>query len=184
MTDQFDRPSPVEIHNAVAQLSEFVRNEARTTATELGFGWRPASRGPADLPELQAEFRSCHSSGLPLRVLRGFSEATVFDRPPTNHAMRFINGTRHVWLSADFTTEAELEVASCHLARAKSEGLSPGSLEFALLQADTVGQTLYIARTKQFVVNQLAFALDCIRFDFDTAVEREVNRRLCLGTAS
>jgi len=184
MTDHFNRPSPAEIHNAKERLSAFVRSEARTTANELGFGWRPASRGPGDLPELQAEFRACHSSGLPLRVLRGFSEMTVFDGASTNHSMRFVHDTRHVWLSADFTTEAELEVASCHLARAKSEGLVPGSLEFALLQADTVGQTLYMARTKRFVVNQLAFALDCIRLDFDAAVDREVDRRLCLGTAS
>jgi len=165
-------------------LSGFVRSEARNAADELGFGWRPAARAPADLEELRTEFRACHASGLPLRVLRGFSDKTVFDSPATNWAMRYVHDTRHVWLSADFTTEAELMVASCQLARAKAEGLTPGSLAYALLLADTVGQTLYVARTGRFVVFQLDFAVDCVRHDFDEAMGREINRTLVAGSAS
>lgn len=176
--------SDTELAEARLALSCFVRQEARRTAGELGFGWRPAERAPSDLEDLTREFRSCQASGLPLRVLRGFSDGTVFDSPATNWAMRFVHDTRHVWLGADFSTEAELLVASCHLARARDEGLPVGSLPYVLLMADTVGQTLYVARTGRFVVHQLDFALDCVRFDFDTAVRREAERFVVDGTAS
>ena len=180
------RPGPAasELLAARLELSLFVRLEARRASQELGFSWRPATKAPSGLEELQTEFRACHHSGLPLRVLRDFSDETVFDSPSTNWAMRFWHDTRHVWLGADFSTEAELAVASCHLARAKTEGLGPGSLPYALLLADSVGQTLYIARAHRFVVHQLAFALDCVRYDLDTAFEREINRSLIEGSAS
>lgn len=178
------RPGAKDLTTARTALSRFVRHEARRTATELGFGWRPAPRAPSSLEELQAEFRACHASGLPLRVLRDFSDDTVFDSPSTNWAMRFVHDTRHIWLGIGFTTESELAVASCHLARAKAEGLGPGTLPYALLLADTTGQTLYVARTHRFVVHQLAFALDCIHYDLDAAVEREVNRSMVEGSSA
>lgn len=175
MTDN-SRPAASGVWAAQLDLSQFVLSEAQRTADELGFGWRPAARAPASLSELQAEFKACLATGLPLRVLRGFSETTVFGRPATNWAMRFVHDTRHVWLGADFSTESELEVASCHLARAKAEGLAPGTLPYGLLLADTVGQTLYVGRTGRFVVHQLTFALDCLVYDFDSAVTREMER--------
>ncbi len=184
MTNNSNELSDAELWTARLHLSKFIRSEARHTASELGFGWRPTPTAPSDLDALRAEFQACHASGLSLRVLRDFSDVTIYDRPATNWAFRYVHDTRHVWLSADFSTEAELAVASCHLARAKAEGLGPGSLEYALLLADTVGQTLYTARTHRFVVNQLQFALDCIRFDFDTALEREARWSLVQGTAT
>ena len=180
-------PAPIadaELMSARLALSRFVQREADRTAGELGFGWRPAERAPADLEELTAEFRACQASGLPLRVLRGFSENTIFDGEATNWAMRYLHDTRHVWLGADFSTEAELLVASCHLARARDAGLPVASLPYALLLADTVGQTLYVARTGRFVAHQLAFAVDCVRLEFDAAVRREVERSVVEGTAS
>lgn len=183
MTDM-PRPLAAEVLAARCELSQFVRAEARRAAGELGFGWRPAVRAPSGLAELTAEFRACHASGLPLRVLQGHSTGTVYDGPSTNWAMRFVHDTRHVWLGAGFTTEDELAVASCHLARAKAEGLGPGSLAYGLLLADTVGQTLYVARVQRFVVHQLAFALDCICHALDTAIERERQRSLVEGAVS
>jgi hypothetical protein len=177
-------PSRAELRLARLRLSSFVREEASATARELGFSWRAADTTPHGLDGLTDELRSCHRSGLPFRVLSEFSDDTVFDSAPTNHAMRFWHDTRHVWLGADFSTDAELEVASCHLARSKAEGLGPGSLEYGLLLADTFGQTLYVARTRRFVNHQLQFALDCLSFDFDTAVEYEVKRSLIEGSAS
>lgn len=184
MTNDSNEFSDKELWTARLRLSKFIRSEAKRTEAELGFGWNPASIAPSDLDSLRAEFQACHVSGLPLRVLRDFSDITIYDRPETNWAFRYMHDTRHVWLLADFSTEAELAVASCHLARAKAEGLSPGSLEYELLLADTVGQTLYMARSHRFVINQLQFALDCIRFDFDTALEREARLSLIQGSAT
>jgi hypothetical protein len=173
-----------EIELARFNISAFVRSEAKRTADELGFGWRPAEITPSGLGGLQAEFRACHKIGLPFRVLGGFSEDTIFDGPSTNWAMRFWHDTRHVWVSADFSVEDELEIASCHLARARDEGIGPGTLEYALLLADTVGQTLYIERTHRFVAHQLVFALDCVQLGIDEAIARERCRSLVEGSAS
>ena len=116
-------------------------------------------------------------------MLEQHSEDVIFTSPSVNWAMRFWHDTRHVWLSSDLTTEGELAVAACHLARARSEGLRRGSLEYGL-QADTVGQTLFVARTHRFVVHQLQFAIDCARLSFDQAIEREVLRHTVEGTAA
>jgi hypothetical protein len=177
-------PTPNELRSARARLSLFVQGEATTTAEELGFGWRPAQITPQGLDGLTEEFRSCHVTGLPFRVLRDYSDDTIFVSAAVNHAMRYWHDTRHLWLGADFSTEAELAVASCHLARAKAVGFGPGSLEYALLQADTVGQTLFVAKTNRFVYHQLSFALDCVRLSLDQAIERELLRNTIEGTAT
>jgi hypothetical protein len=176
--------TPAELRLARSRLSLFVQSEATATANELGFGWRAAPIAPSGLDGLTEEFRSCYRSGLPFRVLQDFSEDTIFNSASTDWAMRFWHDSRHVWLGADFSTEGELQVASCHLARARAQGFGRGSLEYALLLADTVGQTLYLARTKSFVVQQRPFAIDCVCFDFDTAVEKEIQRSLFEGSAS
>jgi hypothetical protein len=155
--------TPGELRFARSRLSLFVQSEAVATANELGFGWRAAAITPSGLDGLTEELRSCHRSGLPFRVLQDFSENTIFNSASTNWAMRFWHDTRHVWLGADFSTEGELQVASCHLARARTQGFG---------------------RTKRFVVQQRQFAIDCVRFDFDTAVEQEIQRSLVEGSAS
>lgn len=158
------------------RLSAFVRREATRTANELGFGWRPATVTPSGLDGLRSEFRSCRQTGLPFRVLREFSDDTIFVGQSTNWAMRFWHDTRHVWLGADFSTEAELQVAECHLRRARDEGFGYGSLEHQMLLADTVGQTLYVARTSRFVTHQLDFVLDFVTFGIDMATRLELKR--------
>lgn len=177
-------PTPDELSEARAQLSCFVQAQATVTAQELGFGWRPAHVTPHGLDGLVEEFRSCHVSGLPFRVLKDHSEDTIFTSPSVNWAMRFWHDTRHVWLRANFSTAAELAVASCHLARAKAEGLGPGTLAYGLLTADTVGQTLFVARTHRFVAHQRDFAIDFVRLGLDGAIEREVLWNTVEGTAS
>jgi hypothetical protein len=167
-----------EVLHAQADLSDFVRSEPAQTAAELGFGWRPAELAPSGLDELTAEFRACHLSGLPIRVYRHASDDTVYDRPETNWAFRFLHDSRHVWIGADFSIAAELDVASCHLARAKASGIAPGTLAFNLLLADTVGQTLYAAQTQRFVQHQLRFALDCVTGGLDEAIAREIHSNL------
>jgi hypothetical protein len=164
--------SDPEIDLARLRLSTFVRGEARRTANELGFGWRPATITPSGPEGLRTELQTCHKTGLPFRVLRDFSHDTIFDGPATNWAMRFWHDTRHVWLGADFGLDDEMLVASCHLARAREEGLGPGTLEYSLLFADTVGQTIYVDRTHSFVIRQLDFALDYLHMGLDAAIER------------
>ena len=168
--------SSLDVSMARMRVSEFVRVEARTASDELGFGWRPAEITPQGLDEMKAELQSSHRTGLPFRVLGAFSDSTIFDSPETNLAMRFWHDIRHVWLGADYSVDDELEVASCHLARAKAAGFGLGSTEYRLLYADTVAQTLFTAQFHCFVVDQRRFAMDYAEHGFDAAIEREVIR--------
>jgi hypothetical protein len=173
-----------EVELARTRLSAFVRSEAERTANELGFEWRPADLAPMGLEMLTTELRSSHLSGLPFRVYGGFSDDTVYDTKETNLAFRFWHDTRHVWLGADFTPDAELEVASCHLAQAKAAGFERRSIEFQLLYADTAGQTLFTSQAHRFVVHQRQFALDYVRGGLDFAIEHELRATLIAGTVA
>jgi hypothetical protein len=93
-----EQQHPAELRMARLRLSVFVRHEASATAEELGFGWRATSLTPHGLDGLTAELRSCHATGLPFRVLKEFSDDTIFTSASTNWAMRFWHDTRHVCL--------------------------------------------------------------------------------------
>lgn len=162
--------------SARINLSQFVLTEARRTANELGFGWRAAVLAPTGLDEATEELRACHVIGSSFRVYAGASDDTIYDCPETNYAYRFWHDTRHVWLGADFSADAELAVASCHLAQAKTEGFGLGTIEYQLLYADTVGQTLFMAQCHRFVENQRQFALDVVDLGMDAAITGELLR--------
>jgi hypothetical protein len=166
----FDAP---EISLARINLSSFIEKLAAETAEELGVGWRASPCAPSSLAELTAEFRSCQFSGLPVRISSLYCDSTIYVSPATNQAFRFVHDSRHVFLQAGFETEPELLVASCHLARLKRAGFGPDSIEFRLLYADTVGQTLFLAETGRFVADQQRFALRCLNLPLAAAIAAE-----------
>lgn len=168
--------------SARINLSQFVLTMVRRTATELGFGWRATALAPSGLEQATEELRACHLIGSPFRVYAGASDDTIYDCPETNYAYRFWHDTRHVWLGADFSADAELEVASCHLAQAKGAGFGLGTIEYQLLYADTVGQTLFMAQSHRFVENQRQFAFDVVERGVDEAIEEELLRIEGCGT--
>jgi len=156
-------------------LTAFIVKVAAETTAELGFRWRATDTVPTTLEDLTAEFRSSQITGLPIRVSSLHCTDTIYVDPIYNQAFRFVHDSRHVFLQAGFETEPELLVASCHLARLRHEGYRPETMEFRMLYADTVGQTLFTAETGQFVVNQLRFAVRCLDRPLQQAIKEEAS---------
>jgi len=163
-----------KIEQAQANLSIWIRDLAEETTAELGVRWRGARIAPQTLEAVVEEFRAAMLTGLPVRVSSRFCEQTIYQEPDDNVAFRFVHDSRHYFLRAGFETEPELLVASCHLARLRRAGYPPGSIEYRLLEADTVGQAVFVARTGRFVSNQRRFALHCLTSTFDEAITDEV----------
>ena len=159
-----------EIERARANLSIWIRDLAEETAAEFGVRWRGARIAPQTLEAVVAEFRAAMLTGLPVRVSNRFCEQTIYQEPDDNVAFRFVHDSRHYFLKAGFETEPELLVASCHLARLRRAGYPYGSIEYRLLEADTIGQALFVARTGRFVSNQRRFALRCLTGLIDEAI--------------
>lgn len=169
-----DRSAPAaEIRLARLNLTKWIRSLATETASELGVTWRGSPCSPLSLRGIVDEFRAAIVTGLPVRVSDRYCERTIYVRPEDNIAFRFVHDSRHFFLGAGFTTEAELLVASCHLARLQADGFGPDSIEHRLLYADTVGQTLFLAETGSFVSNQVRFALRCLEGSVQQAIAAE-----------
>lgn len=162
-----------EIEQARGNLSRWVVELAQETAEELGVRWRGTRIAPQTLDGVVAEFRAAMLTDLPVRVSNRFCEQTIYLSPADNVAFRFMHDSRHYFLRAGFETEPELLVASCHLARLRRAGYPPGSIEHRLLEADTIGQALFVARTGRFVSNQLRFGLRCLSRSLDEAIAEE-----------
>ena len=162
-----------EIEQARGNLSRWVAELAHETADELGVRWRGARIAPQTLDGVVAEFRAAMLTDLPVRVSDRFCEETIYLSPADNVAFRFVHDSRHYFLRAGFETEPELLVASCHLARLRRAGYPSDSIEHRLLEADTIGQALFVARTGRFVSNQLRFGLRCLSRSLDEAIAEE-----------
>lgn len=162
-----------QIQLARINLTEWINYSAGETADELGVTWRGSPCAPSSLLEVIEEFRAGTLTGLPVRIFNRFCDNTIYVTPEDNVAYRFVHDSRHVFLQAGFDTEAELLVASCHLARLAHCGYGPETIEYRLLYADTVGQVLFTAKHRSFVANQLRFALRCLDRDVHQAIAEE-----------
>ena len=162
-----------EINQARENLSRWIMELADETAEELGVRWRGARIAPQTLDGVVAEFRAAMLTDLPVRVSNRFCEQTIYLSPAYKVAFRFVHDSRHYFLRAGFETEPELLVASCHLARLRRAGYPPGSIEHRLLEADTIGQALFVAGTGLFVSNQLRFGLRCLSSSLAEAITEE-----------
>ncbi len=167
-----------EIEQARGNLSRWILELAHETADELGVRWRGARIAPQTLDEVVDEFRAAMLTGLPVRVFNRFCDQTIYLSPTDNMAFRFVHDSRHYFLRAGFETEPELLVASCHLARLQRAGYPTRSIEHRLLEADTIGQALFVARTGHFVGNQLRFGLRCLNSSIDEAIAVEAAAEL------
>jgi hypothetical protein len=161
------------LDRARRNVSRIVMAQARMRRERVGFGWRPADTAPSDYGALLREFAACETSGLPLRVSNRHSDATIYDCPETNLAMRFWHDTGHVLFGLSFELDDELELADHHLEAVRGEGFGPDTMEHQLLHADTFGQTFFQLCTGLFVGDQVRFDTNCTLFGVEEAVARE-----------
>ena len=92
-------------------------------------------------------------------------------------AFRFWHDFTHVRLGRGFDLDGEVEVATSQLDVLDAAGFRPGSLEFELFHADTLGQTISGVATGDFPSNQLCFARLSIESSLTFAIRTEMEQR-------
>ncbi|KXP06891.1 hypothetical protein [Tsukamurella tyrosinosolvens] len=89
---------------------------------------------------------------------------------------RFAHDVSHVLKGLSFSGEDELELAAWHLEDLASVGFGPDSLEYALFEADLVGNVLLVSLAKRFAFNQLEFVLGIVEHGLPAGLKAEIQR--------
>lgn len=171
-----DESIPSEVTEARRLLCRFVWHQARLRSVEVGFGWRAVPDAPGTPEQLLAAFAHSARTKEAFPVSSLFSDSTIYDRPETNYAFRFWHDGLHVELGLGFDLVSEALLGVAHLDVLRACGHDEQSIAFQLLMADTIGQARCIAEMGAFPVDQLRFALDCLRLGVDGGIEREAER--------
>jgi hypothetical protein len=143
---------------ARANLRRFVLIEAAAMAQVVGFRWRGDPHAPTDYRTLLQAWVRCQLTGKPLPVSDEHSEHTIYGDDEGNIAFRFWHDVTHVRLDEAFDLDGEIAVAQAQLDVLAAAGFERGSLEYELLHADTLGQTVCGAATGGFPADQICFA--------------------------
>jgi hypothetical protein len=169
------RTSTIDV--ARTRLNRFVVAQARVMRDLAGFGWRGDPRAPGDYRSLtEASVRS-QLSGAPLPVSDANSEHTIYGGRRGNLAFRFWHDLTHLRLGRGFDLDGEIEVANAQLEVVRAVGFGPGSLEFELLRADTLGQTVCSAATGDFPADQMCFVRLSVGSTMSLAIRDEMRKR-------
>jgi hypothetical protein len=161
---------------ARANLRRFVLIEAGATAQMVGFGWRGDPDAPVDHRSLLRAHARSLLTGEPLPVSDEHMERTIYVDGRGNLAFRFWHDITHLRLGHGFDLDGEIEVSRAHLDVMAAAGFPPGSLEFELLHADTLGQTLCGAATGRFPTDQICFARLSLTSTLALAIRTELHR--------
>jgi hypothetical protein len=169
-------PAPT-LKSARESLSAFVVRQAEEAAEHEGFGWHASELAPSTYEAVRREYRGSQLSGLPYRVSSLHCENIIFTSPEANHAMRFWHDMEHVRQRMTFDAEDEMVLGIHHLQVLRVAGFGPGTIEFRLLHADTIGQTLCGAMFGSFPHDQLRFAALAVTAGLDVALADEAIHR-------
>jgi hypothetical protein len=172
MMQRFRRLSLPE---ATRRYSELVSAISSQSAEAVGFGWRASSVAPSSLAEVQFEARLSRATGLPFRVSSLHCDQVVLSAS-VNQAFRFWHDMTHLQVGTSFDTVGEIEVGQRQLEQFEQLGVSPRSLVWRLLFADTIGQTRCVSMISRFPYNQRRFTLDYLYYGLDTAIRMEAAR--------
>lgn len=147
-------PGSATVRQVSLNLGTVVLAQASAMHDVLGFGWIGRADAPSTFPALQRAFVASQASGCPLPVSNQNSGSTIYDDVEPNLAFRFWHDATHVLLDCGFDLDSELTVAVAHLDVLRAYGFGPGSMEHALLHADTVGQAICVATVGAFPEDQ------------------------------
>lgn len=142
---------------ARSRLSLIVQEAAAQLRDDYGFGFTAVDTAPSTLQELSHQWQRCRVYKEPFPVWAGASDNTIYLRPEDNHAFRFWHDHLHVTRGLGMSLSDELAVSVLHV-QYVDLAYGKGSIEAALMAADTAGQALYYMVHGEHVPNQLQFA--------------------------
>jgi hypothetical protein len=163
--------------DARTNLRRFVLIEAGAAAQMVGFRWRGDPHAPADYRALLLAYARSRLTGAPLPVSDEHIESTIYGDGDGNLAFRFWHDVTHLRLGHGFDLDGEIEVARAQLDVLAAAGFPPGSLEFELFHADTLGQTLCGVATGHFPTDQICFARLSLTSTLAWAIRDQLHRR-------
>lgn len=159
---------------ARAELSQFARDVAVRTSSEVGFGWRADSSAPLTYVDLRAAYASCSEShdALPVRPVSAHDDL-LDDK--SELAMRFWHDASQVRRNQSRRLVDETDLGLWQVAIATEQDLGP--LAVRLLEADVTGCPLLYGATCLRPISRLRFALDAITFGIADAICLEQERQ-------
>jgi hypothetical protein len=153
---------PSDFNIARESLTSYVLHKAHNIRGLFGFSYWPEKDAPGTFEELQKVFQHSLINQCHMPVYSGGSTKTIYTSAEGNYAFRFWHDVLHCVHNLDFSYEGESAVAMLHLMDiGKRFGFD--SLEFLLMQADTIGQVEYFRENQAFIDDQLSFALEYIK---------------------
>jgi hypothetical protein len=175
-----NRPAAISpagsFETARANLRRFVLIQAGALAQMVGFGWRGDPQAPADYRSLLQAYARSQLTSAPLPVSAEHTQRTIYGDDEGILAFRYWHDVTHLRLGRGFDLDGEIEVANTHLDVLNAAGFKPGSLEFELLHADTLGQTLCGAATGGFPADQICFARLSLTSSLTWAIRNQLER--------
>lgn len=148
--------TPETFAKARANLSMFILKKADQVQRNVGFGYRDVPDAPNNYADLLTAWRKSKQTGLALPVWDGGSDKTVYDNPGVNFAFRFWHDSLHCMHGLTFKTSDEITIGIMQTADV-SAYFGADSIESKIMYADTVLQSQYYQRHKEFVNDQYAF---------------------------
>jgi len=147
------------IELARANLSKLVIEQANNIKRALGVNYEERIDAPSTYENMCDNWNDAKLNKCPVYVYSEACDNVIYLSKEANWAFRFWHDYLHYYWSKDFSYDSEIFVGNVQCAIvAQQFGL--GSLEYQLMQADTVGQVNYYQATSSFVENQLQFAID------------------------
>lgn len=159
---------------ACTNLSQFMLVQASASAQLAGFGWEGSAAAPETHWGLLRAFVRCQVTGRPLPVSDRDCDRTIYGGRDGNLAFRFWHDVTHVRLARGFDLDSEIAVGNAQLDVLRAAGFPPGTLEYELLHADTVGQTICGAATGDFPADQTCFARLSLASSLELAIRAQL----------
>lgn len=160
---------------ARANLTRIITFAAYERAAAHGFGWEAVPDAPSSYDDLMRRYTLSKRTHAPLPISNLFCDTSVYVGEHGNHAFRFWHDITHVEEGLTFEPEDEIEVALAHLRELEAWGYGSTSLEYRLLKADGLGQTLCYVQIGRFPVDQLRFARWCVTDGIEEAIAYEAS---------
>lgn len=90
------------------------------------------------------------------------SDRTIYGTATANIAFRFWHDMLHIFHKKDFSKASEVYVGQLHVEDVKAH-FGEGSVEARIMEADTIGQTMYEDLHGKFPENQKDFAINYVQ---------------------
>jgi hypothetical protein len=146
---------------ARSNLSKFVIEQANNIKRVLGVNYEEKKDAPSTYEAMCENWRMALLNKMPVYVYSESCENVIYLSKEANWAFRFWHDYIHFRDGFDFSYENELLVGSHQVAMVGAR-FGVGSLEYLLMQSDTIGQVEYFKQHGAFVENQLQFALNSL----------------------